>query len=366
MPLRRLTITQVRNLKQVALDSLSRVNVLYGSNGSGKTSVLEAIHILGTARSFRSPQIRTLIQHGADQCTVYGELETPAGKTPLGVQKLRKGGTSIKIGGRVIRVASELAEQLPLQVINAQSFALLVGTPLDRRQFLDWGVFHVEHGFNAAWRRFHRAIKQRNELLRRDKISDSDLRPWTAELVTSGTAVDVARSAYFDLFHREFQQVMARLSSPLAEVDIRYRRGWDSNLALSEAMAASEMADRAQGYTHTGPQRADLRVVYKGHGAGETLSRGQQKLVVAAMKLAQGRVLKEVAGQACVYLVDDLPAELDREHASQVAAELDILQAQVFITCVEETDIAGVWPAGAAEQLKMFHVEHGEITPQAS
>ena len=149
LALRKIKIHHVRNLKEVSLDDLGQVNVFYGRNGSGKTSVLEAIHLLGIARSFRGNSIRTLISHGESHCTVFGELFKPAsgGVVPLGVQREVSGELQIKIGGSPARGVAQLVEQFPLQVITTDSFDLLTGAPAGRRQFLDWGVFHVEHRF---------------------------------------------------------------------------------------------------------------------------------------------------------------------------------------------------------------------------
>ena len=132
--------------------------------------------------------------------------------------------------------------------------------------------------------------------------------------------------------------------------------------ALLDSLKATERTDRQQGFTHVGPQRADIRVLLDGHSAGETLSRGEQKLVVCALKLAQGQLLADRRKRACVYLVDDLPAELDRHHCRLVAEVLDELKAQVFITCVDKREIAEAWPGATAGEGAMFHVEHGSVS----
>lgn len=351
----------MRNLKEVSLDDLGQVNVFYGRNGSGKTSVLEAIHLLGIARSFRGNSIRTLISHGERQCTVFGELYKPAsgGVVPLGVRRDAGGELQIKIGGSPARSVAQLVEQFPLQVITTDSFDLLTGAPAGRRQFLDWGVFHVEHRFYAQWQRFQRCIKQRNKLLRRGKISDQELDVWTRDLAVSGAAIGGYREAYFQQLTPRFKQIMERLAPSLPGLDLRYRQGWDRNMSYANALEQGIAADLEQGYTHIGPQRADIRVMSDGHLAAETLSRGQQKLVVCALKLAQGQLMSERGKGKCTYLIDDLPSELDSEHSELVCSLLESMQAQVFITCVDRRDITEVWPQGA--ELALFHVEHGTL-----
>ena len=351
----------MRNLKEVSLDGLGRVNVFYGRNGSGKTSVLESIHLLGMARSFRGNSIRTLISHGGSKCTVFGELfnPQPGGVVPLGVHREASGEVQIRIGGSPARGVAQLVEQLPLQVITTDSFDLLTGAPAGRRQFLDWGVFHVEHRFYAQWQRFQRCIKQRNKLLRRGKISDQELDVWTRDLAVCGAAIGEYRKAYFQQLIPRFKQIMERLAPSLEGLDLRYRQGWDRSLSYAEALKQGISADLEQGYTHIGPQRADIRVTSAGHLAAETLSRGQQKLVVCGLKLAQGQLMSEHGKGKCTYLIDDLPSELDREHSELVCSLLDSMQAQVFITCVDRRDITEVWPKGS--NLALFHVEHGTL-----
>jgi DNA replication and repair protein RecF len=365
MPLSRLDITAVRNLRTVTMRELAETNIYFGENGSGKTSVLESIYLLGLARSFRSGPIKSLISHGEKACTVYGEIDRAASGAPLtlGVSRDREGGLQAKVSGTAVHSRSELAESLPLQVINAESFNLLVGSPGHRRRFLDWGVFHVEHAFYTNWQRFQRALKQRNSLLRHGKISDQELLPWNRELVETGELIDRYRRQYFELLEPAFETLMSRLSPDIKGLVLRYRRGWDRNNELQGVLEAGFKSDCQQGYTHAGPQRADLRVVIDGHNAADVLSRGQQKLVVCALKLAQGQLLGSSQRDSCIYLVDDLPAELDRNHCRLVAEVLAELQAQVFVTCVQKREIAEVWPNTVQKGGAMFHVEHGRVTP---
>lgn len=364
LSLTQIHIDQVRNLQGVKLQGLRRINVFYGANGSGKTSILESIHVLGMARSFRSSGVRSLITHGADTCTVYGAVQIPAlaGTLSLGVQRQRTGWAQLKIGGRVARSVAELASQLPLQVITAESFHLLTGPPAGRRQFLDWGVFHVEHRFFAQWQRFQRCIKQRNRLLRRGKLTDRELAVWTRDLAQSGAAITEFREAYFSRLTPRFKLVMAELAPSLDRLELQFRQGWDSGLSYDEALERGVATDMEQGYTHVGPQRADVRVTFDGYAAADTLSRGQQKLVVCGLKLAQGQLLREAVAGECVYLIDDLPSELDQRHSRRVCEVLAAMESQVFITCVEQEDLRALWPDSG--ELALFHVEQGEVRPE--
>ena len=147
-------------------------------------------------------------------------------------------------------------------------------------------------------------------------------------------------------------------------LELKYRQGWDKTIAYAQALNNSESADLEQGYTHVGPQRADIKILIDGYSAAETLSRGQQKLVVCGLKLAQGLVLAEDNRGMCTYLVDDLPSELDQEHTARVCQLLSSLNAQVFITCIAKEDIAALWPR--EDTLGVFHVEQGLVFPEVA
>ncbi|UAW98416.1 DNA replication/repair protein RecF [Halopseudomonas nanhaiensis] len=359
MALTRLSVTGVRNLQPVTLHPSPRINLISGSNGSGKTSLLEAIHILGLARSFRSTRLQPVIQHDLDSCTVFGQLDADAGRHLLGVTRDRNADFQIRIDGRTVSAASELVQILPIQLINPDSFRLLEGAPKQRRQFLDWGVFHVEHNFLAAWQRLQKALKQRNSLLRRGRIDRSLLAVWDSELCLAGETIDQLRRDYIVRLKPVFEETLRRLIE-LDGLSLSYYRGWDKERPLADVIASQLDRDVQLGHTQAGPQRADLRLRIRGMSAVDVLSRGQQKLVVAAMKIAQGVLLKAVGRAAhCLYLVDDLPSELDQQHRDALCRLLSDLDCQVFITCVEAGQLHGSWQTGTP--LAMFHVEHGHI-----
>lgn len=360
MPLKRLTVTAVRNLHPVTLHPSPRINIISGDNGSGKTSLLEAIHILGLARSFRSTRLQPVIQHGQDACTVFAEMILSNGMAcSIGITRSKQADYQIRIDGQTVRSAAQLAETLPLQLINPDSFRLLEGAPKQRRQYLDWGVFHVEHQFLAVWQRLQKSLKQRNSLLRRGRIQRSMLTPWESELVSAGERIDEFRRSYLQQLKPVFENILARLL-PLDDLTLSYYRGWDKERGLAQVLDDQFERDTQLGYTQSGPQRADLRLRVKGMNAVDILSRGQQKLVVCALKIAQGYLLRELrASQESVFLVDDLPSELDEHHRRALCSLLEDLQCQVFISCVDDQQMQGCWKNDTP--LSMFHVEHGRI-----
>lgn len=338
-----------------------RVNLIVGPNGSGKTSLLEAIHLLGVGRSFRSVKVAPLIQYGATSCTIFGELD--GGAVSIGLQKSRHQKPILKLQGERQSNWVEAAHRLPIQVLDSTAFLLLEGSSKVRRRFLDWGVFHVEPQFVDHWRNSRRCIAHRNHLLKAGRLDVAQLAPWEAELDRAGAQVDAARSRYFQAFMSAFDEVLNALL-PLEGLSVSYQRGWDTERSLAEVLASGRESDRRYGATQFGPHRADLLLRIGRHPAVEVLSRGQQKLVVSAMKIAQAVLLSQTeatSSRHCVFLIDDLPAELDAHNRQRVCEWLENTGSQVFLTCVDDQTLIPLWRRDTP--LTAFHVEHGKIAP---
>lgn len=360
MPLSRLTITDFRNLNYVDIELGDRLNVFFGPNGSGKTSLLEAIYTLSLARSFRSRKFKSVINHQSAAFTVFSKLTTAANETlSVGIRRESNGEGLIRVNQKTLTSASQLAELLPVRVINSDSFALLDGGPSERRALLDWLMFHVEHGFHATWKHYEKCLKQRNSLLRHDKIDPLLLDPWDAELAPLGVQLDQYRTRAFEMIEAEFLQLIGQLEGLPGELSLRFQRGWEKGIELNDYLSDHRDRDIYLGYTRQGPHRSDIRVMVGQSLAAEVLSRGQQKSVVCALILAQGRVFNRFAGNACVYLVDDLPAELDERHRMRLCRWLHDLSTQVCITGVEADKIIEAWPEQGGH--KVFHVKHGTV-----
>lgn len=364
MTIHRLQIKHFRNISAADLSPVAGINLFVGENGSGKTSLLEAIHLLSLVRSFRSKKLKNLINHQSERFTLFAQIKLlNQSLAPLGIQRAHQDEeTEILFRGSRPSGVAELTSELPVQLINPDAFRLLEGSPRERRQFVDWGVFHVEHEFIHCWQRFQRALKQRNSLLRHGRIDTLQLQLWEKEIALNGEQMTFYRQAYLDQLKPLFNEVLQRF---LAGQDLKlsFQRGWDKNTSLAESLETSRSRDIEQGFTQSGPQRADIRISVEGRPAMEVLSRGQQKLVVSALKLAQGELLTAAGKKQCIYLIDDLPAELDKQHRSVFCQVLEEQAGQVFITSVDQEALAYGWQQ--PEKNAWFHVEHGQISPKA-
>lgn len=361
MTLKRLTIQCLRNLQSVDITPSERVNLIFGENGSGKTSILEAINVLGLGRSFRSHKHKPLINHQHNSFTVFGRVNSEGAEVPIGVNRQSNGEASFKANGTMVPSAAVLANYLPLQVINSDTFLLLEGSPKVRRQFIDWLVFHVEPGFFQLWKDTQRCLKHRNSLLRHDRMDGFELATWDQELVQLTEKIHSLREACMARFCETFFELLQEFIA-VDGIALSYFRGWDRESSYAEILAAGVERDRQQGFTRIGAHRADLRITVNGQDAADVLSRGQQKLLVCALKIAQGYVFSKISGRKCIYLVDDLPAELDENHRLLLTRWLDSMATQVFITGVEQEALVSCWRNRPEIQLKLFHVEQGKVT----
>lgn len=362
MTLKRLFIQNLRNLEGVDITPSPQVNLIYGENGSGKTSVLEAINLLALGRSFRSHKHKPLINHQQESFTVFGRIHTDDDSdVPIGISRHLDGEASFKANGVLVPSAADLAAYLPVQVINSDTFLLLEGSPKIRRQFIDWLVFHVEPNFFPAWKAIQRCLKHRNSLLRRDRIDSFELSIWDRELIELTDKIHEFRTQCMAHFQDTFTELLKEFIN-IEGIALTYYRGWDRDRPYPEVLEAGFERDKRQGFTHVGSHRADLKITVNGLDAAEVLSRGQQKLLVCALKIAQGYVFTRITQRKSVYLVDDLPAELDEKHRARLVNWLYTMGTQVFITGVERETLLSSWRDKAEITPKMFHVEQGRVT----
>lgn len=363
MYLSRLEVTQVRNLHSLQISPHPSVNFIVGDNGSGKTSLLEAISLLSRGRSFRTPHIRKVITHGSGDLTVFGEVQAAEQCHRLGIRRMQNGDTLAKINGERCERLSDLAALLPAVEIESSSFELLDGGPSVRRELLDWGLFHVEHRFLDIWKRYRTALDQRNALL---KAGDSpalrhSLPYWNAQLAEYGHALDDLRQQYVGRFALALQELMGTYFD-LGLVDVAYAPGWNSQQypSLLACLEAHRTAELEKGRSLYGPHRADLEIRWAGQPARDICSRGQKKLVLYGVRLAQIMLYQREKQSTPILLLDDLPAELDKGNIDRISRFLSDYPCQSFITAIAK-DIHDSGLCSTFGSHAMFHVEHGRL-----
>ena len=355
MHITRLHIERVRNLTTVALQELQPFNVFYGRNGSGKTSVLEAIHLLATGRSFRTHIPKNYIQLNTPNALVFAQSATDK----IGMQKLISGEQLIKVNGDLVATQGQLAKILPLQHLEPQSTDIIDYGAKPRRQMLDWLMFHVEPEFYSTWQFYARALKQRNSLLKSNRhLSLSDLEPWNKMLSDYGEILHSLRAMVIDQWQIYLQEDLKKLLPDL-DIQMQYQAGFHSETGLFNDLTNYHYKDLERGYTEYGPHRADIRLKTTMGEADVVLSRGQKKLLIMALKLSQIAMLHSCSKET-VVLLDDLTAELDLTAQQRLIERLSELGSQVFITTLEYESVKNhLHDLSIAYQL--FNVENGQV-----
>jgi DNA replication and repair protein RecF len=344
-----LSITDFRVLAQVDLAPTPGLNVIWGDNGVGKTSILEALFLAGRGRSFRHREAGPFIRTGSCRARVVVRSVDDAGcHHVLGIERGAREQV-VRYDGEQLSRRSEQVRALPLQLLTPNSHALIEGPPELRRRYLDQGLFHVEQEYPRHYSDYQRALRQRNAALR---SQPSIARSWDQALAAHARVLDSSRSRFVQQLATVAVDILARIA-PGMTVQVRYRPGWHTDADYVGQLAERWHSDVRQGFTGIGPHRADIQIRASQADAAKRLSRGQQKMVLLALILAQATIQQATAHVSPILLLDDLPAELDRAHRDRVVSELAALGLQAFITTVERDSL----PVGS--DWGVFHVEQG-------
>jgi len=327
MSLRRVQVTDFRCLQSADLELDRRFTLISGPNASGKTSLLEAMYILGRGRSFRTRHIEHLIRTGAERFVVFGAVDAGERSVPVGIEG-SAGGVRAKVAGEKAATLAELALQLPVQIIDPEVHRLIEEGPSRRRRYLDWGVFHVEHEFVGYWQRYHHVLRQRNAALKSRQTAPISV--WDADLVRYGELVTEARQRYVEMLASECAPIARSLLG--MELTLSYRPGWAKAQTFAESLAQSLQSDQDLRATQVGPHRAELAIRLDGLAVKDRISRGQQKLLAAALLVAQINLFPDAAPIRPTLLLDDPAAELDDERLAKLILEVSAHVVQLVVT----------------------------------
>ena len=401
----RLQISHLRNLKQISLP-LGACNVIIGANGSGKTSLLEAVFLLSRGKSFRHSQPKRYVQHHQAAAVVHASLTD--GST-LAIQKQMDATTVLRLNQTTVYNQSILTEQLPTLLIDPSSMDMLEQGSASRRQLLDWLVFHMKQGFHPQWVAYQRLLKQRNSLLKQTKHlshnQHAELKAWDKGLANHAALIHHYRLRIFEAWQPYFAESIQQLLPSYAEqLSLSYTPGYDTSIPLDEQLAERLPQDLQLGYTRIGSHRADIHVHWRSQSkagsissveseiskkeagnesyifkepvikeqAANILSRGEKKLLITALRLSQLPLLLN-AGQAVdpaqlsnhanatpIVLLDDITAELDERAIDILLSTLAQLPCQVIMTSLTADILPQIHHYWLAS--KVFHVRQGIVS----
>ncbi|WP_186297620.1 DNA replication/repair protein RecF [Sedimenticola selenatireducens] len=329
MPIKRLKVENLRNIALADVVFGPQFNFIYGINGSGKSTLLEAIYMLARARSYRSNRFGSVVRQGEKQLQLFAETEHFQ-KHRIGLQKTSSQ-TKIRVDGNNIKRVSEIARITPLQIITPMSHEILDRGPEYRKRFIEWGVFHVEHNYFKCYQQFYKALRQRNALV---KIGQTDIDSWNISVGELGERVNEYRESYVEALSVKFKEESEYLN-PNSNYNLIWKAGWDRSKTLYEVLNGSVVSDIKRGFTQHGPQRGDMKIFEGNRCVEQTLSRGQQKMLIVTLHLAQASLYKERTGLSPIVIIDDLISELDLDNQKKVLDRLLDQACQVFITSID-------------------------------
>ncbi len=335
----------------------SSINMIIGENGSGKTSILEAIYMLGLGRSFRTRSLKHLVSYQQPQLQLIARCDD---NTPVGLQFHLSNGLQIRLNHSPLKRLSDLASQLPIQYIPANCHQFFELGPKYRRRLIDWGVFHVEPEYNYHWQSYKKALSQRNAALK-TRAKKEVIVLWDSYLDRHGSALTNYRTLYLERLRREFEILFGQLCPAFsnAKITARFNAGWPKNESLRDVLVTNLDKDHQYGYTRYGAHACDWTLKINEADPAEILSRGQQKLFFMAISLAQLKIIREHNTHAGILLIDDISSELDQNHQLNLLDHIQAAGIQSFITSTNST--LHDWMHGK-ENCNLFHVEQGQLT----
>lgn len=345
-----------RLLAATRIEPHSRLNLILGDNASGKTSLLELIYCLSRKRSFRTSSAGDLAGSKGRYWHAAGRFETHEAQAGNRV-KLNWVPGELALNSDGDLSLAELSRRFPIQLLEPGLHRLLEEGPAYRRRFLDWGVFHVEHKFFPAWQRYQRALRQRNRAL---KNGSGDARAFEPELAAAGELVQSLRAESIAALKAPLATRVAQLLGPV-DWSLELLPGWNPELGLARSLEEHRLRDQRYGQTVEGPHRAELRLRLNGAKARHRVSRGQQKMLIAALVMAQCDEVLRCTGTSPILLVDDLVAELGQAYQQALVGALSDYKGQSFVTALERSAVIDDLAAG-----EMFHVEQGTVKSTAA
>ncbi|TRY28907.1 DNA replication/repair protein RecF [Aliiglaciecola sp. M165] len=362
MKLDKVQIQHFRNLQDVVVLPSPNLNFIFGQNGSGKSSFLEALHYLGFGRSFRTSKQKNVINNEELSFSIFCQLSVDAEILKLGISRNREDLVTVSINGEKSNRLSEFVSHVPVQIFTPQSADVILGSPSLRRRFIDWGLFHVEQSFSKTSQEYAKLLKQKNALLKKiGKNYSSDdahqMHFWDKQIVRVGEIITNMRYSYLEAIMGHINDNLMHFL-PEFSFEISYHRGWEKDAALQEAIFRKEEKDIKNGFLSVGPHKADLKIKSQGIDVAELLSRGQLRMLVAALQLAQVQYLSLKTSKSVVFLLDDIGAELDEVKRQLFIDRLLLEDTQLFITAIEKSQLSFI---DKYKNKKMFHVEHGHM-----
>ena len=345
MSIARLFIKNFRLFKTLDLDLNKKDLLIIGPNGSGKTSILEAINLLISRKSMRTRDLRECIKEGSDGFSLGLEIKNE--NEVLTIKATKQVNKRISIKTKFGNIPANKSNLPVIQFIQAKDLRMIEGETELRRDFFNKTMFHVEHSSEIDFKNYKKALIQRNMSLKR-KVSERELKAWNEVLEETGIILAEKQKSFFEnVFKNSMEEKRKNgvaKEAFLNHIKVAFNRGWPEGLSFSEALMESGEKDRALGYTSIGPHRLDFKYSINNKLAKSFLSRGQQKLLIILNFFKFNDILVTKNKSGIVYLIDDITSELDQENLAIVLEQAVELRAQLLITAIKGKSLSNMTP----------------------
>ena len=360
MFLESITTNNFRNLEPGKINLSKDLTIISGNNAAGKSSVIEAIVFLLSGRSFRTTKQPTLITHNTEVLSAFGQFSSGL-RVGVGFNRVENK-KIIKINGEIIQSLSKIASIYPVQILCPESYHLVDSGPSERRKYLDWLLFHVEHNYHKEWASFNKLLKQRNRCLKEQqyKRNSTVLDVWDIQFVRYAEAITNKRTNILLRLKPLILKILNSLSfESVKDLSFSYYSGYTGS--LKERLHESRERDIAVGSTQYGPHKADLKIKVNGRMVKEVLSRGQKKILINGLFISQTQQLKSETSKDSLFIIDDFSSELDESNQASLLSALRAQQnVQIILSCLHPAMLKPL--VKGYNNVNMFHVEHGKIT----
>lgn len=326
----------VRNLERVAIEPSPRLNVISGNNGHGKTSLLEAIYLLATTRSFRTAKLAEVVRHGEKVASVRGTFSERWGEATLRREQsvgLDRGRRAVRLDGEAPSSLSYYATRSPVVVFDPQQMTLSTGPAAERRTLLDRVTLFTEAGVAVHRARYARALRERQRLLTTRPGAARELDAYERLLAEHGAVITAARRRACERLEDAMRRAFAAIAAPDLTLAVAYEPAGTEDVDVAIAGYRDDRARDAQRRrTQIGPHRDDLGLAIGGHPARVVASQGQHRAITLALKLAELHCIAAARGLLPILLLDDVSSELDPERSAALFAHLAESESQIFLT----------------------------------
>jgi len=358
-----ISIKGFRNIIDSTL-KLNKFNIIHGNNGSGKTSLLEALFFLGRGKSFRTNKVKNLINISDNNFTIFSKSKITG---QIGIRKNISNDLEIKINHEYTRNISSLSKNLPIQIILPNCHLLIEGAPNERRKYIDWLVFHVKHELIPLWKKHQKILRQRNLALK-NRLPKNQITIWDNELIRITEIINLERIEHIKNIGVELNKLSKIIFKEKITFLLKYNQSWDKKSDFGSSLKSYYEKDRDRGFTNIGLNKSELKIYSVSdnntkYDVKEFLSKGNLKLLAVILVLVQLKIFIDNRKNHIkpILLIDDIFAELDETHVKNILSVIFNLDLQTFITTVNDPNDGRILKSFETEDLSMFHVKQGNF-----